>query len=168
MAWLGVSAGQECLEYIQAVRLAAARGSRRLLAPVRDDYELHERRRSDGRAQDVLLLTGLCAAVEVRFLLPLEIPDGYDVFLDTSRGHGCWIYGPGVPPEDPGDLMGLAFDDCPGVLSALILPELFGAHRLKTVQGWRDLTQSYRIQHCRYVLARKGLKARLQIELEAR
>jgi len=155
--------------FILAVRRAASEGRRRLLRPVRCDYETREFRGRGGRITIGQFLIALSAESRVSFILPMrELPEGLDVFIDTRRGLGCWLCGAGIDSDDPLDVMELALARAPeGELSDYVLPELLGRHRFKTTRGLDELSRCCDVQGFRYAVTAGGVMVTFVVELEA-
>ncbi len=156
-------------EFVQAIREAAHAGAKQLRRPVRDDYDQLEVHRGGGRFDAVLFLTGVRADVEVSFVLPMaRLACGYDLLIDTQHGLGCWMYGVGISPHDPLDVMRAAFEDADeAALAEIVLPVLFDYHTFRTTRGWDDLKQRYGAHSFRYGASAAGLAVTFLAGIEA-
>ncbi|MBL7132708.1 MAG: hypothetical protein ISS78_01290, partial [Phycisphaerae bacterium] len=149
-----------------AVRTAAQAGAKRLKSGV-DDYEYDCSRWSAGPRKATAII-GLRVRVECVFALPVAAVAGdLELRIDTSRGWGCWLYGPGLDHEDPEDVMRLAFEDQRQLLSQLVLEALIGRYRFRTLSGLGRLTKRYRAGDYAYRPAAGGLMVSLTAEMEA-
>ncbi len=156
-------------EFVQALRQAALKGSRKFCRPVRDDYDSQEVHRGGNRFDAVLFLRAVRAQVEVSFQLPMaELPAGFDLLIDTQHGLGCWMYGPGLSPHDPLDVMREAFEDADEArLEEMVLPTLFDYHNFRTTRGWADLARRFEAHSFRYAAGPAGLVITFLAEIEA-
>lgn len=156
--------------FIEAVRRAAGDGWVEPIGPVWDDYDRFEVHRSANCIVSQTLLVGVRAQVVVRFPLPAaRMQEGQAIEIDTQCGCGCWLFGPGIDPEDPVDVMDRAFatDGAAQLLAGLLLPEIIERHSFQTVKGWRQLTKTYRADRFRYHVGRRGTSVSFIAELEA-
>lgn len=156
-------------EFVQAIRQAAHSGAKKLCRPVRDDYDQQEVHRGGSRFDAVLFLTGVRADVEVSFAMPMDrLPCGYDLLIDTQHGLGCWMYGVGISPHDPLDVMRAAFEDADeAALAEIVLPTLMDYHAFRTTRGWDDLARRYQAHSFRYGAAAAGLVVTFAAHIEA-
>ncbi len=151
---------------VAAVRAAAKDGAKRLKAVV-DDYDFDCSRWSAGPRRATALI-GLRVWVECVFPLPVAaVPADYQVRIDTSRGWGCWVGGPGAEYEDGDDVMRLAFEDQTQLLSELVLEALIGHYRFRTLAGLGRLSKRYRAGDYVYRAVAGGLMVSFTAEMEA-
>ena len=156
--------------FIEAVQQAARDGRVEAVGSVWDDYDRFEVHRSANCIVSLTLLIGVRAEVVVRFPLPARrLQEGQTIEIDTQCGYGCWLFGPGIDPEDPVDVMDRAFvaEGAGSLLAGLLLPEIVERHSFQTVKGWRRLTKTYRADRFRYHVGREGTDVSFIAELEA-
>jgi len=156
--------------FIEAVRQAARDGGVTAVGSVWDDYDRFEMHRSANCIVSLTLLVGVRAEVVVRFPLPTpRLQKGQTIEIATQCGCGCWLFGPGIDPEDPVDVMDRAFaaDGGAPLLAGLLLPEVTERHSFRTIKGWRKLTKIYRADRFRYCVGQDGTDVSFIAELEA-
>jgi len=154
--------------FLQRFRDSARNGRVQLLR-AEADYDKAERRRRNGRVDTVLRLTAANVRVCVGFLVPMGAlgPRTWLAFQhpSASKLRGLWLLAPHLEAEDPLDVLAVAIENEPAMLSELVLPELT-FHRFVRDPAWPQLAKAYHVAHTLRATC-DGLWCDLLIDLEA-